>query len=535
MMILILLPPLNLVNSEENYTIKRIPKDLYPDVINKSQNVLLETFTATWCGWCHYAYEVFDELKKNFGDKVLNIRYHNQDELSMKEVPERAVYYKVSGYPTVLINGSKKIVGVDENSYPEFEKIVKGLLTNPPKLGIYADGFIDSSELKLKAEIEQFSDEAINGSFMAVLLESNIEYEKNRIYNYVARKVFPSFAGLKLDFDGKTNFLIEFSFPLEDIKKMRDYKVIFLVQNMETREVYNSAIFEFDSLIIDASEPSTFSEEIPRDTLIKLKFNEGLIANAIKKECFEIIAKDNEKIGVDFSYDREENTLILSPDKYFKPNYTYALYIQSLENCLISVNRRILKTPYIIKFKTSSKPELSLYVNTYKIDFREVSKIDDPSFNLNIIEDHGNPIRVKLYNSQKWISLSKTEFYSANETVEVKINPLFMTKGKNNGLISLRTILGVINIEVTATLLSDEYPVIRFLNYTPFAFSETLLLNGRTDGYRLYLNDKEVYVDIDGYFNVELELRNGFNIFIFTAMNMQRKEKKEALIILRLI
>ncbi|HXK70693.1 MAG TPA: thioredoxin domain-containing protein, partial [Caldisericia bacterium] len=122
LIILILLPPLNLVNSEESYTIKRIPKDLYPDVINKSQNVLLETFTATWCGWCHYAYEVFDELKKNFGDRILNIRYHNQDTISMQEVPERAVYYKVSGYPTVLINGSKKIVGVDENSYPEFEK-----------------------------------------------------------------------------------------------------------------------------------------------------------------------------------------------------------------------------------------------------------------------------------------------------------------------------------------------------------------------------------------------------------------------------
>jgi hypothetical protein len=202
---------------------------------------------------------------------------------------------------------------------------------------------------------------------------------------------------------------------------------------------------------------------------------------------------------------------------------------------LISVNRRILKTPYIIKFKTSNKPELSLYVNSYKIEFGEISKLDDPSFSLNIIEEHGNPIRVKLYSPQKWITLSKTDFYSANETIEVKINQLFMTKGENNGVISLQTILGVINIEVTATLLSDEYPVIKFLNYTPFAFSETLLLYGRTDGYRLYLNDKEVYVDADGYFNVELKLWNGFNIFTFTAMNMQRKEKKEALIILRLI
>jgi len=535
LIILILLPSLNLVNSNESYTIKRIPKDLYPDVINKSQNVLLETFTATWCGWCHYAYEVFDELRKNFGDKILNIRYHNQDDLSIQEVPDRVAYYKVSGYPTVLINGSKKIVGVDENSYPEFEKIVKDLLTNSPKLGIYADGFVSKNELKLKAEIEQFDDEAINGNFMAVLLESNIEYEKNRIYDYVARKVFPSFSGLKLDFDGQTNFLIEFSFPLETLENVRNYKVIFLVQNMETREVYNSTIFEFDSLIIDASEPISFAEEVPRDTLIKVKFSEGLITNAIKKECFEIIAKDNEKIGVDFSYDREENTLILSPDKYFKPNYTYALYIQSLENCLISVNRRILKTPYIIKFKTSNKPELSLYVNSYKIEFGEISKLDDPSFSLNIIEEHGNPIRVKLYSPQKWITLSKTDFYSANETIEVKINQLFMTKGENNGVISLQTILGVINIEVTATLLSDEYPVIKFLNYTPFAFSETLLLYGRTDGYRLYLNDKEVYVDADGYFNVELKLWNGFNIFTFTAMNMQRKEKKEALIILRLI
>lgn len=531
----IILPPLNLVKAEENYTVKKIPRELYPSVINRAQNVLLETFTATWCGWCHHAYDVFDELKKNFGDRILNIRYHNQDSLSMTEVPERAVYYKVSGYPTVLINGSKKIVGVDENSYPEFEKIVKAMLSNSPELGIYAVGSVEENKLKIRAEIEQFNNEVITGNFMAILLESNIEYEKNQIYNFVARKVFPSFSGLKLAFDGKTNFSIDFSFPLEDPNVLRNLKVVLLVQNMESKEIYNSTIFEFDSLIINSSEPLTFTEEISRDTIIKIRFSEGLVVNAIKKECFEIIGKDNEKIGLDFSYERENNTLILFPEKYFKANYTYALLIQSLENCLISVNRRILKTPYIIKFKTSAKPELSIWIDSYEIDFGEISKIDNPSYSINIIEDHGNPIRVKLYTTQKWIILSKSEFFSANENIEVEVNQLFMQKGKNSGTISIHTILGVINIEVKAILLSDEYPVIRFLNYVPYAFLETVILTGRTDGYKLYLGKEEIFVDENGYFNVELKLIKGFNVFTFTAMNMQRKEKKEALVILRLL
>jgi len=453
----------------------------------------------------------------------------------MSEVSERSVYYKVSGYPTVLINGDKKIVGVNENSYPDFEKVVKEKLAKPSKLGIYGTGVIDENKLKIKAEIEQFSDEIITGNFIAVLLESNVEYAKNQIYDFVARKVFPSFSGIKLGFDGKTNFVIDFSFPIPNPVTVRNLKVILLVQNMETKEIYNSAIFEFDSLIIDSSEPSTFAERIPRDTLIKLKFSEGLVANAIKKECFILIAKDSEKIELDFFYDREDNTLILFPSKYLNANYTYALVAQSLENSLISVNKRILKTPYIIKFTTSSKPELSLNVSTYIINFGEVSKIDTPSYSLNITEEHGNPIRVKLYNSQKWIVLSKNEFFSAGENIEVKVDQLFMTKGENRGTISAYTILGAVNIEVEAVLLSDEYPTMRFLNYIPYAFSGDLMIFGRTDGYRLYLGEKELYVDEKGYFKVELKLINGLNIFIFTAINMQRKENKEAIIILRLI
>ncbi len=92
------------------------------------------------------------------------------------------------------------------------------------------------------AEIEQFTDHTLNGNFIALLMESNIEYGKNRFYDFVARKVFPSFSGLKLDFDGKTNFVIDFSFLLDDPQSLRNLKVVLLVQNMETKEIYNSAL-----------------------------------------------------------------------------------------------------------------------------------------------------------------------------------------------------------------------------------------------------------------------------------------------------
>jgi thiol-disulfide isomerase/thioredoxin len=532
----IILLPFNGINAVENYTVTKISKGFYPDVIDKNQNVLLETFTATWCGWCHYAYEIFDELKKNFGDRIINIRYHNQDSLSMPEVPERAVYYKVSGYPTVLINGDKKIVGADENSYPDYEKAVKEKLNKSPELGIYATGRVYGNKLKLMAEIEQFTDHTLNGNFIALLMESNIEYGKNRFYDFVARKVFPSFSGLKLDFDGKTNFVIDFSFPMDDPQSLRNLKVVLLVQNMETKEIYNSALFEFDSLIINSSVPSTFTDSVPRDLSIKINFSEDLVANAIKRECFKIIASGTkEKIELDFSYERESNSLILTPLKYLKANFSYALIIESLENCLISINKRILKTPYILKFKTSDSPELKLYVDTEIIDFGEVSKIDSPSYTLNIIEEHNNPIKVKLESSKKWIVLSKNEFFSSSESIQVGIDQLFMNVGENEGVISIKTILGTINVKIKANLLSNEYPTIRFYNHIPYAFSEQIIIYGRTDGYRLFLGEEEKSIDLNGYFSVELSLNKGFNIFIFTAMNMQRKQKSEVLLILRLI
>lgn len=532
----IILLPLNLVNSEENYTLSKIPKDIFPHSIDIKQNVLLEIFTATWCGWCHYSYEIFDKLRENYGNRIINIRYHNQDSLSMSNVPERATYYKVGGYPTVLINGDKKIVGADENSYPIYEKIVKEKLDNSPLIGIYANGKIEGNKLKMTAEIEQFTDEAMTGNFIAILTESNIEYEKNRYYNYVARKTFPSFSGLKLDFDGKTNYLIDFSFPLDNYQSLRNLKVVFIVQNMDTKEIYNSALFEFDSLLINSTEPNSFTKGVPRNVSIKIIFTEDLVANTIKKECFWLIdSKNTEKIELDFSYDRETNCLTLTPLKYLKSNDSYALIIESLDDCLISVNKRRLKMPYILKFRTSDKPDLNLIINTEVIDFGEVSKIDSPSFTLNITEEHNNPIKVKLESSQKWIVLSKNEFFSSNENIDISISQLFMKIGKNEGTVSINSILGNIEIKIRAVLLSDEYPTIRFFNYIPYAFSEQIIIDGRTDGYRLFLREEEKELDLNGYFSILLNLNKGFNIFIFTAMNMQRKQKSEVLLIIRLI
>jgi thiol-disulfide isomerase/thioredoxin len=119
---------LNVYAIEPNYILQIFNSGDYPVLISDTHNILFENFTATWCGWCHFSYEIFDTLRERFGKQVINIRYHNQDELVMNNITDRSSYYKVNGYPTMIFNGNNKMLGADATTYPSVEKLVISLL-----------------------------------------------------------------------------------------------------------------------------------------------------------------------------------------------------------------------------------------------------------------------------------------------------------------------------------------------------------------------------------------------------------------------
>jgi hypothetical protein len=49
------------------------------------QNVLLEQHTGAWCGWCPDGNVKMDEVIDLYGDQVIGVKFHNNDDMAIPE------------------------------------------------------------------------------------------------------------------------------------------------------------------------------------------------------------------------------------------------------------------------------------------------------------------------------------------------------------------------------------------------------------------------------------------------------------------
>jgi thiol-disulfide isomerase/thioredoxin len=518
---------------EPNYILQIFNSGDYPVLISDNHNVLFENFTATWCGWCHYSYEIFDTLREKFGKQIINIRYHNQDELMMDNVTDRSGYYKVNGYPTMVFNGNIKMVGADSTTYPEVEKVVTALLEKPAKLGVYSTGYLDGNLIRITSIIQSFSEEPVTGNFLTVFTESNVQDKKERKYDYVSRSVFPSFQGLKLTIECGKIYIVKYSKAVAENQKSIDFEAVSFFQNQDTREIYNSCSFMMDSLIVSRLEPTLFTEDVKRDSPFVLEFQEGLVLGSIESAEMMIVSNHGEMIFFDPVYDRIKKTLTLYPLKLLNPETGYFVLIVGGNRSLLSVNKKRLNNDIIIPFHTSKSPELNLDISDQAIDFGDIYDIDLPEKVLQLKEQNGVPMRFKFKTSSKWIESSEILAYGSDINLKIKINTTQMRPGINKGVLTIVTVLGNITIPIQANLISNGYPQIRFFNYYPYTFSQSVEIFGRTNGYRLFVGTKEIEVDDQGYFKIQLTLVPEYNFFMIQVKNMQQKITNQIIMIYR--
>ena len=69
------------------------------------RKVILENFTATWCGYCPDVANGIILLMDEFPDTCFSMQIHGQDSYSTSWGNARNVFYGVPGYPTVWIDG----------------------------------------------------------------------------------------------------------------------------------------------------------------------------------------------------------------------------------------------------------------------------------------------------------------------------------------------------------------------------------------------------------------------------------------------
>lgn len=507
----------------------------YPDFIPQKQEVLIEVFSATWCGWCYYAYDIHDRLSTEYGLPIHHVRYYNQDSLAMREAPERTAFYKVSGFPTLIVNGEKKLLGANEQSYPEVAKWVQDSLSETPLAGVYSYGRIENDQVVMLSYVQAFSEQELDLRFISVLMENNVKTDKDKTYQYVARSVFPGYDGLKINLMPDKIYRIEYSFKLPNPEKKNDYKVLSFIQNFDSKKVYNSSFFELNSLIIANHEPSDFSSEIARDTLIKIKFEEALSVASIKKDHLQIMDDQGNSFHPLVSYDPSSRVLTIDPMQLLKKNTGYALLIQGGPNALSSSSRKSIRDYFCIPFKTSAIPEIEIDVSSLEVDFKSISPIDEPFELIEIREKNEVPIRLQFHTSDPWINATLTALSSSQYLLRIKLNPLHMKTGNNTGTVQLDTITGKVEILVKALMESNEFPAIRLEDFPLFTTMEKVRIKGKTNGYRLFLGSKELALALDGSFDgLSDSLQPGLNILMFRSINMQRKESQKAFIVFRI-
>jgi thiol-disulfide isomerase/thioredoxin len=507
----------------------------FPSFIPQKQEVLIEVFSATWCGWCYYAYDIHDRLSTEYGLPIHHVRYYNQDSLAMKEAPERTAFYKISGFPTLIVNGDKKLLGANEQSYPEVAKWVEESLAETPQAGVYSYGRIENDRVHMLSYVQAFSDQELDLRFVSVLMENNVKTDKDKTYHYVARSVFPSYDGLKINLMPNKIYRIEYSYQVPNIEKKSDYKVLSFIQNFDTKKIYNSSFFELNSLIISSHEPADFSSEIARDSLVQIQFQEALSVASIKQDHILILDDQGNSFHPVLSYDPPSRTLTIDPMQLLKKNTGYALLIQGGPNALYTSSRKSIRDYFCIPFKTGAIPEIEIDLSSLELDFKSVSPIDEPLKQIEIKEKNDFPIRIQYHTKDPWIEASLETLSSSRYNLLVKLNPLRMKTGINKGYVQVDTITGSFDILVTALMESNEYPAIRLEDFPLYTNREKIIIKGKTNGYRLFLGSKELELSLDGsFYGLSDALHTGMNVLTFRAINMQRKEAQKVLIVFKI-
>ncbi len=81
--------------------------EIMPTPITFKQNVVVEDFTGTWCGWCPRVSEAVRLLKQETSDAIV-VAIHNGDAMQFSQEGAIRQAFNVTGFPTALINRQER-------------------------------------------------------------------------------------------------------------------------------------------------------------------------------------------------------------------------------------------------------------------------------------------------------------------------------------------------------------------------------------------------------------------------------------------
>ncbi len=115
--------------------------------------VLVEDFTARWCGPCASAHDLLDRKKPQWGDEIAILTYNISDApLSNSYTERRASEWGVSAIPTLAFMGKYKQVGTPSDQ--AFDNYINNCKVLPQDLDMIANYSVDNASKNVRVKVK---------------------------------------------------------------------------------------------------------------------------------------------------------------------------------------------------------------------------------------------------------------------------------------------------------------------------------------------------------------------------------------------
>ena len=116
------------------------------------QTVLVEEFTATWCYYCQFAYDLLEREKVKWGDAISILSYNISDSLSTSYTERRGSEWGVTAIPTFVFHSKYKVLGTpSDNSFDNYIGLCQDISQHLEMLANYS---VDTNQRKIKINLK---------------------------------------------------------------------------------------------------------------------------------------------------------------------------------------------------------------------------------------------------------------------------------------------------------------------------------------------------------------------------------------------
>lgn len=240
-----------------------IRKTFYTYTHNK-QTVMLEVGTGTWCQYCPGAAMGADDLVTN-GKQVAVVENHNGDTYAYPSSDARNTYYEITGYPTAIFDGIKKLVGGNHTTslYTSYLPIYESRYAIKSAFGLTVSGSASGNNFNISVVVDRYGETPFANSNLVLhmaLTQSHLQvnWQGQTHLEYVSRVMVPDANGTPIDLSSAMQVTVPLTFTLNTAWggsiANHDYEVVTWIQDLATKEIVDAQKYDLADISVGVNE-----------------------------------------------------------------------------------------------------------------------------------------------------------------------------------------------------------------------------------------------------------------------------------------